>query len=97
MVLRYTHTSQSGAAFAVCISRSIKMSGRERGRTSTPVDEPSPDSNARITQLLELLVEQSGRGNGQFSNSRGPNHDDSQEKLRRQKRKVWGLRGVNLI
>ncbi|KZV19809.1 hypothetical protein F511_29598 [Dorcoceras hygrometricum] len=65
------------------------MSSRGRGRRSTPVEEPSPDSNARITQLLELLVEQSGRGNGQYSNSRGPNHDDSQEKFRRQKPKEF--------
>ncbi|KZV48845.1 hypothetical protein F511_19302 [Dorcoceras hygrometricum] len=62
----------------------IKMSGRGRGR-NIPVDESSPDSNASIAQLLRLLVEQQGRGNGQSSSSRGPNNDDPQERFRRQK------------
>ncbi|KZV13993.1 hypothetical protein F511_44654 [Dorcoceras hygrometricum] len=58
------------------------MSGRGRGRRSTPVEETNPDSNARIAQLLELLVEQSGRGNGQSSSSRGPHFDYFQERPR---------------
>ncbi|KZV33518.1 hypothetical protein F511_08598 [Dorcoceras hygrometricum] len=61
----------------------IKMSGR--GRRNIPVDESNPDSNASIAQLLRLLVEQSSRGNGQSSSSRGPSHDDPQERFRRQK------------
>ncbi|KZV48581.1 hypothetical protein F511_21690 [Dorcoceras hygrometricum] len=60
------------------------MSGRGRGR-NIPIDESSPDSNASIAQLLRLLVEQQGRGNGQSSSSRGPNNDDPQERFRRQK------------
>ncbi|KZV53623.1 hypothetical protein F511_29845 [Dorcoceras hygrometricum] len=53
------------------------------------VDETNPDSNVRIAQLLELLVEQSVRGNGQSSSSRGPHYDDSQERFRRQKPKEF--------
>ncbi|KZV56630.1 hypothetical protein F511_42379 [Dorcoceras hygrometricum] len=61
------------------------MSGWGRGRRNAPEDEPSPDSNASIAQLLRLLVEQQGRGNGQSSSSRGPSNDDPQERFRRQK------------
>ncbi|KZV46598.1 hypothetical protein F511_38255 [Dorcoceras hygrometricum] len=67
----------------------IKMYGRGRGRRNTPEDEPSPDSNAIIAQLLRLLVERQGRGNGQSSSSRGPNNDDPQERFRRQKPKEF--------
>ncbi|KZV17608.1 hypothetical protein F511_22504 [Dorcoceras hygrometricum] len=63
------------------------MSGR--GRRNIPVDESNPDSNASIAQLLRLLVEQTNRGNGQSSSSRGPNNDDPQEKFRRQKPKEF--------
>ncbi|KZV33389.1 hypothetical protein F511_12950 [Dorcoceras hygrometricum] len=62
----------------------IKISGRGRGR-NIPVDESNPDSNTSIAQLLRLLVEQQGRGNGQSSSSRGPSNDDPQERFRRQK------------
>ncbi|KZV52030.1 hypothetical protein F511_43227 [Dorcoceras hygrometricum] len=62
----------------------IKMSGRGRGR-NIPVNESNPDSNASIVQLLRLLVDQQGRGNGQSSSSRGPSNDDPQERFRRQK------------
>ncbi|KZV35366.1 hypothetical protein F511_02970 [Dorcoceras hygrometricum] len=65
------------------------MSGRGRGRRNTSLEEPDLDSNASITQLLRLLVEQSGRGIGQSSSSRGPSHDDPQEKFRRQKPKEF--------
>ncbi|KZV56788.1 hypothetical protein F511_37310 [Dorcoceras hygrometricum] len=65
------------------------MSSRGRGRRNTSLEEPSPDSNASIAQLLRLLVEQTGRVNGQSSNSRGLNHDDPQEKFRRQKQKEF--------
>ncbi|KZV17569.1 hypothetical protein F511_19966 [Dorcoceras hygrometricum] len=61
------------------------MSGRGRGRRSNIDDETNPDSNDRIAQLLELMIEQSARGNGQSSSSRGPHYDDSQERFRRQK------------
>ncbi|KZV40349.1 hypothetical protein F511_44522 [Dorcoceras hygrometricum] len=36
-----------------------------------------------------MLVEQTGRGNGQLSSSRGPSNDDPQEKFRRQKPKEF--------
>ncbi|KZV29006.1 hypothetical protein F511_03782 [Dorcoceras hygrometricum] len=65
------------------------MSGIGRGRRGNPLEETSPDSNASIAQLLRLLVEQTGRGNGQSSSSRGPSHDDPQEKFRRQKPKEF--------
>ncbi|KZV21307.1 hypothetical protein F511_06134 [Dorcoceras hygrometricum] len=65
------------------------MSGRGRGRRGNPLEETNSDSNASIAQLLRLLVEKTGRGNGQSSSSRGPSHDDSQEKFRRQKPKEF--------
>ncbi|KZV17890.1 hypothetical protein F511_43904 [Dorcoceras hygrometricum] len=61
------------------------MSGRGRGRRRNLDDETNSDRNARIAQLLELLVEQSVRGNGLSSSNRGPHYDDSQERFRRQK------------
>ncbi|KZV13549.1 hypothetical protein F511_45289 [Dorcoceras hygrometricum] len=66
------------------------MSGKGRGRRGNPLEETCPDSNASISQLLRLLVEQTGRGNGQSFSSRGPSHDDPQEKFRRQKPKEFG-------
>ncbi|KZV54991.1 hypothetical protein F511_34581 [Dorcoceras hygrometricum] len=66
------------------------MSGRGRGR-NIPVDESNPDSNASIAQLLRLLVEQQGRGNGQSSSSRGPSNDDPQERFRRQKPREFSV------
>ncbi|KZV52889.1 hypothetical protein F511_16113 [Dorcoceras hygrometricum] len=65
------------------------MSGRGRSRRNASLEEPDLDSNASITQLLRLLVEQSGRANGQYSSSRGPSHDDPQDKFRRQKPKEF--------
>ncbi|KZV55595.1 hypothetical protein F511_32458 [Dorcoceras hygrometricum] len=66
------------------------MSGRGRGRRGNPLEETSPDSNASIAKLIRLLVEQTGRGNGQYSSSRGPSHDDPQENFRREKQKEFG-------
>ncbi|KZV39039.1 hypothetical protein F511_38089 [Dorcoceras hygrometricum] len=66
-----------------------KMSGQGRGRRDIPLGEENPDDNASITQLLRLLVEQTSRGNGQSSSSRGPSNDDPQEKFRRQKPKEF--------
>ncbi|KZV14667.1 hypothetical protein F511_41145 [Dorcoceras hygrometricum] len=45
------------------------------------------DSSTVSPELL--LVEQTGRGNDQSSKSRGPSHDDPQEKFRRQKPKYF--------
>ncbi|KZV40504.1 hypothetical protein F511_12486 [Dorcoceras hygrometricum] len=69
---------------------------QEEGR-STQVDETNPDSNARIAQLLELLVEQPVRGNGQSSSSRGPHYDDSHERVQRQKSKEFSATTNSLI
>ncbi|KZV23535.1 hypothetical protein F511_39086 [Dorcoceras hygrometricum] len=66
-----------------------KISGRGRGSRGIPLEETNPDSNASITQILRMLVEQTGRGNGQSSSSRGPSNDDPQEKFRRQKPKEF--------
>ncbi|KZV53639.1 hypothetical protein F511_16467 [Dorcoceras hygrometricum] len=64
--------------------------GRERTRSSIPLEETESDNNVNITQLLRMLVEQNNnRGNGQSSSSRGPSNDDPQEKFRRQKPKEF--------
>ncbi|KZV53682.1 hypothetical protein F511_35105 [Dorcoceras hygrometricum] len=73
------------------------MSGKGRGRRNTSLEEPDLDSNASITQLLRLLVEKSGRGNGQSSSSRGPSHDDPQEKFIRQKPKEFSSTTDQLV
>ncbi|KZV30195.1 hypothetical protein F511_43228 [Dorcoceras hygrometricum] len=85
MVQRKTHALLAGIDFIDCLFGAIKMSGRGRWMRNDPEDEPSPDSNASIAQLLRLLVEQQGRGNGQSSSSRGPSNDDPQERFRIQK------------
>ncbi|KZV16645.1 hypothetical protein F511_14715 [Dorcoceras hygrometricum] len=57
------------------------------GKSRVAIDPITMHTSWRSNSDIASVTRLRGRGNGQSSNSIGPNHDDSQEKFRRQKPK----------